>query len=204
MFQCCVYDLGGLVLRRAAGYDQKKPISLNYTPLCFTFFLHLSLFFPIPCPVDLHSEITSAKEQVEEINQGKREASSSPGNVRVLILIKWSPESLLFNLIHRHRHLLLWNSFYVLFTHTICARVGYMLGKIFISLSSWVPIFLQLLPATFIEHMCSHPFILEKGKINSAKESSCPHVSRNLMEEPGLESKNPDSYLCDIADDHYL
>ena len=24
------------------------------------------------------------------------------------------------------------------------------------------------------------------------------------MEEPGLESKNPDSYLCDIADDHYL
>lgn len=165
MFQCCVYDFGGLVLKRAAGCDQKQLISFDYTPLCFTFFLHLSLFFPIPCPVDdLHSEITSAKEQVEEINQGKREASSSPGNVRVLVLIKWSPESLLFNLIHRHRHLLLWNSFYVLFTHTICARVGYMLGKVFISLSSWVPIFLQLFPVTFIERMCSHPFILEKAK----------------------------------------
>ena len=49
----------------------------------------VSLFFPIPCPVDdLQSEITSAKEQVEEISQGKREASSSPGNVRVLVLIK--------------------------------------------------------------------------------------------------------------------
>ena len=89
MFQCCVYDVGGLVLRRAAGYDQKKPISLDYIPLCFTFFLHLSLFFPIPCPVDdLHSEITSAKEQVEEISQGKRETSSSPGNVKVLVLVK--------------------------------------------------------------------------------------------------------------------
>lgn len=135
------------------------------TPLSALLSFCISLFFPIPCPVDdLQSEITSAKEQVEEISQGKREASSSPGNVRVLVLIKWSPESLLFNLIHRHRHLLLWNSFYVLFTHTICARVGYMLGKVFISLSSWVSIFLQLLPVTFIGHMCSHPFILEKGK----------------------------------------
>lgn len=168
MFQCCVYDFGGLVLRRAAAMIRSSWFHLT-TPLCFTFFLHLSLFFPIPCPVDdLHSEITSAKRQVEEINQG-REASSSPGNVRVLVLIKWSPESLLFNLIHRHRHLLLWNSFYVLFTHTICARVGYMLGKVFISLSSWVPIFLQLFPVTFIERMCSHPFILEKIEIKSGK-----------------------------------
>lgn len=47
-------------------------------------------------------------------------------------------------------------------------------------------------------------FHFREEKINSGKESSCPQVSRNLMEEPGLESKNPDSYLCDIADDHYL
>ena len=48
------------------------------------------------------------------------------------------------------------------------------------------------------------PFHFREGKIKSGQESSCPHVPSNLMEKPGLESKNPDSYLCDIADDHHL
>lgn len=68
MFQCRVCDFWGLVLRRAAGYSQKKLISLDHTPLCFTLFsilISLFLSFHIPCLTDdLHSEITSAKERL--------------------------------------------------------------------------------------------------------------------------------------------
>lgn len=92
MFQCHVYDFWGLVLRRAAGYSQKKLISLDHTPLCFTLFSILtSLFlsFHVPCLTDdLHSEITSTKERVVGINQGRREVGSGRGNVTALVLIK--------------------------------------------------------------------------------------------------------------------
>lgn len=151
------------------------------TPLSALLSFCISLSSFLSCPVDdLHSEIHLPRSRLRKSIKG-REASSSPGNVRVLVLIKWSPESLLFNLIHRHRHLLLSEILYVLFTHTICARVGICWERYSFPLSSWVPIFSATVSCHIHRAYVLPPFHFREGKIKSGKESSCPHVPSNLM-----------------------
>lgn len=93
-------------------------------------------------------------------------------------------------------------SFNVPFPHMPCARLGHMLGRC----SPPLPAPHLSAAANYHIHGTSvfQPSHFTDGKIKPEGESSCPNSSSNLIENPGLEFKNPESHLCDIADDHFV
>lgn len=129
-----MYDFWFSGLKRVADSCQKKLVSLGPTPFCFTLFsVLLSFCFSslIPCPVcGPHSAITSVKERVEGVYRGKRKAGSGKGIVRSPALMNWRPQSLLFNWIHRHWHLLLWNFLMFFPLDALCMAWAYV-GEMF-------------------------------------------------------------------------
>lgn len=202
MLQGCVYDFQFSVLKGAAGYGQKQLISLGHTPFglfCFLLFFFFSLSSPTPCPIgDLHSDITSEEERVGGINRGKRKQV----------------------VVEAMSYLWLWYSE----GHRASYLIWYIGLGIYVYESLFMPLFLVRLVQELGMHWgrCSPPFLAShlsataprhihatlvfqpshftNGNIKPRGESGCPNLSSNVVEEPGLESENHESYLCDIAD----